>query len=86
MNKILTETSTISSKYQTVIPARIRETLNLRESGELVWQIVDGERPLIVVSPKTKRWSEYLSGLGKRVWDGVDTDAYLENLKREWAK
>ena len=84
MNKILTETSTISTKYQTVIPARIRKALDLRESGELVWQIIEGERPMIMVAPKPKRWSQYLSGLGKRVWKGVDTSAYLKDLKREW--
>lgn len=31
-----------------------------------------------------KNLLEYLSGLGKRVWEGVDTDKYMKELKKEW--
>lgn len=87
MEKRLTQTSTITSKYQTVIPASIRKALKLKVSGELIWQVLpQAERPLILVMPKTKNWSKYLSGLGKHVWSGVDTESYLKQLKTEWRK
>ena len=86
MNKILTTTSTVTTKYQTVIPAKIREALGIEDaSGELIWQMISTtDKPAALVMPKTKNWASHLSGLGKRVWKDVDTDAYLKTLRSEW--
>ena len=35
---------------------------------------------------KPKRSLLELAGLGKEVWQGVDTDAYLNELRDEWDK
>ncbi len=87
MEKYLTQTSKITSKYQTVIPAKIRTATRLRKNEHLIWSIVEyGERPVIIVSPRPKNWAKHLSGLGKKVWKGIDTDLYLKQLKEEWKK
>lgn len=85
MKKKSAHLSTITSKYQTVIPAAIRKTANLHINEEIVWNVIKTkDLPIIFISPKPKDWSKYLSGLGKRVWKDVDTDTYLNQLREEW--
>lgn len=85
MKNNLTETSTISSRYQTVIPKRIRNVARLRVNQELTWQLLESERgPFLLAIPKPEKWSSYLSGLGKEVWRGVNTASYLKRLRSEW--
>lgn len=80
-------TSTITSKYQTVIPAPIRKELGIKKNEKLTWQIVKkGKHPIVAVSPKPKNWSKYISGLGKEIWKGINTDKYLKELREEWHK
>lgn len=87
MKNNLTATSSISSKYQTVIPAPIRKELNIGKTRGLVWHIIQrGERPAAVVSLQPSDWARHLSGLGKRVWQGVDTGAYLKELRDSWQR
>lgn len=87
MNNHLTSQTKITDKYQTVVPLYIRERLGIKKGGVLIWKILQEKPiPLIFVLPKPKNWSKYLSGLGKRVWQSVDTDKYLQKLKQEWQK
>lgn len=77
--------SSISSKYQTVIPMHIRKKLGLKIHEELMWHVVSTKKqPIVVVTPKPKNWANYLSGLGKEVWKDIDTEEYLQQLKKEW--
>ncbi|HLD21997.1 MAG TPA: AbrB/MazE/SpoVT family DNA-binding domain-containing protein [Patescibacteria group bacterium] len=89
MKKHLTKqcaTSSVTSKYQTVIPKNIRKELGIKINEELLWCVLtqNNKQPSIVVTPKPKNWAAYLSGLGKEVWKNVDTDQYLKQLKKEW--
>ncbi len=85
MKKQPTQISRISTKYQTVIPTSIRKAVDLSINQEIFWQIIqNGPNPIIMVIPKPKNWSNYLSGLGKEVWKDVNTDNYLHNLRKEW--
>lgn len=75
----------MTSRYQTVIPAAIRRAAKLHHNAELIWQVVPtAQQPMIVVSPRPKNWSAYLSGLGKHVWKDVKIDDYLKQLRSEW--
>lgn len=85
MKKRLTSTSTITSKYQTVIPRQIREEMGLKINQELMWSTYQTAKgPVSIVTPKPKRWSEYMRGLGKGLWEGIDTTKYLSDLRDEW--
>lgn len=87
MKEYLTDTSRVTSKYQTVIPARIRAATNLRMNEQLTWQVIEQSGgPVMIVSAQPKNWAQHLSGLGKRIWRGVDADAYLKQMKEEWQK
>lgn len=85
MKKRLTSTSTITSKYQTVIPRQIREELGLAVNQELLWSSYQTAKGRIsIVTPKPKRWSEYMRGLGRDIWNGIDTTQYINTLRDEW--
>lgn len=87
MEKLLTSHSAITSKYRTVIPRQIRQEMGLEINQEIIWQTVElGKKRVMIVSPKPKRWSEHMRGLGQEAWAGVDTDAYLQALRDEWEK
>lgn len=87
MEKRLTTTSTITSKYQTVIPRQVRQDMELKMNQEIIWRTVTlGNQKVSIVSSKPKRWSEYTRGLGKDIWKGVDSDEYLQSLRDEWGK
>lgn len=78
--------SRITSKYQLVIPAPIRKVLGVEAGDELIWRIELPKANKAEVWPNPQNWSKYLSGLGKRVWEGEDTDKYLKALKEEWRR
>lgn len=78
--------SKITSRCQLVIPAPIRKVLGVEEGDDLIWRVELPGATKAEVWPKPKNWSKYLSGLGKHIWEGVDTDKYLKTLKEEWQK
>lgn len=87
MKNNLIETSSVSSRYQTVIPQKIRSAARLHVHQKLTWHvIVNDSGPMLLAIPRPRKWSSHLSGLGKNVWRGVNTTAYLKNLRSEWHK
>ena len=80
-------TAKLSSKYQTVIPSPIRKEMGLKRGDWLLWKVKkENGRTRATVELKPENWSEYLSGLGKEVWKGVDSDKYIKKLRKEWEK
>jgi AbrB family looped-hinge helix DNA binding protein len=87
MQRVIVKDTTISSRNQTVVPAEVRRRLGLSEGDKLVWGIVVDENQevqAVKVMPKKTNWGDYLSGLGKRLWRGVDTDSYVKKMREEW--
>ncbi len=79
--------SLISPKYQTVIPAKIRQRLNLKAGDKLIWKVIKtGNQPKIIAEPEPKNWAKYTRGLGKNIWQRTNIDKYIENLRSEWSK
>lgn len=77
--------STISPKYQTVIPAALRKMLNLKAGDRLIWRLIQTVgQPKILTEPLPKNWAQYTKGLGKDIWSNVDIDKYIESLRKEW--
>ncbi len=56
----------LSSKYQIVIPKKIRKKLSLNAGDELIMKVEDDK---IIMRPKPKSYTEYMLGLGKEVWE-----------------
>ena len=73
----------VSSKYQVVIPKEAREKVGLGKGDTL---IVDVENDVITMRRRPESFTEYGRGLHRDVWEDVDADRYLEELRREWER
>lgn len=77
--------STLSSKYQTVIPAQVRKALNLKAGSKIIWQVINlANKKRVLAEPKPSSWHQYTRGLGKHVWENIDVEEYIKNLRAEW--
>jgi len=59
-------TAKLSSKYQIVIPKKIRRELKLNSGDVLIMKVEDEK---IIMRPKPKSYTEYMLGLGKEIWE-----------------
>ena len=50
-NASSSHTVTLSSKYQVVVPAALRESLNLKPGAKLTWLEIDGMAHLVPYKP-----------------------------------
>lgn len=77
----MTRVVKVGARYQVVIPKAIRKEIALRAGDEMIMAVAGKE---IVLRPKGKRYSEYLRGLGKEIWRGIDAKAYVRKERRAW--
>jgi len=77
----LTETIRVSKKYQVVIPKQAREALDISQGDELVVSIREGQ---VIMRPKPKNYTQYLRGLHKKIWKGVEATEYVEKEREAW--
>ena len=77
--------STLSTKHQTVIPSHIRKVLKLKAGDKIMWRVImTSSQPIVLAQPLAKNWASYTRGLGKGVWQSVNIDQYIMNLRLEW--
>lgn len=75
--------TTVSSKYQIVIPKDVRKQLDISPGMELCIEVVDGDRA--VVHTKAVSVVKALQGLGKEVWKTLGGgDRYLKQERNTW--
>lgn len=77
-----TVTTTVSSANQSAIPSGVRKTLGLKPGDKLFWQI-EPKKKEVKVKAAPKKWGDYMQGLGKEVWKGIDTDKYLKESRKD---
>lgn len=78
-------TTTISDKYQTVVPSQVRKILGAKKKTKLTWSVEKkGREKKVVVSAPQKGLGDQIWGLGHEVWKGVDVDKYINDLRDEW--
>jgi len=79
--------STLSSRYQTVVPADVRKVLRLEAGDKILWRLVrTGGAVKAVAEPRPKSWAAYSLGLGKAIWEKTNIDQYIQQLRDEWNK
>lgn len=71
----------VSSKNQIAIPAEARRKLKIK-GGDTLMYLVIGDQLVLMQEPKD--WVEYTRGLGKEVWEGVDVQQYIDELRGPW--
>lgn len=57
--------------------------LSLQERKELVKLLVDSLDTPEAKQPRRRRLTE-LRGLGKEIWEGIDAQEYVDQLRNEW--
>lgn len=84
---MLLPTSSVSDKYQTVIPAAIRKVLKVKRGQRITWMLQpNAPWPTVSVTPAKIDWAKHLAGLGKGTWAGMDAQEYINKLRDEWEK
>jgi AbrB family looped-hinge helix DNA binding protein len=58
MKEILTMTSTVTSKGQTVVPKALRERLNIKTGATLDWQEEGQSLRVIKLEPRLAHWRQ----------------------------
>jgi len=71
----------VSSKHQRAIPAEARRRLNSKSGDTLIAQVIGNQ---LVIMQEPENWLVYMRGLGKEIWEGVDPQAYIDELRGPW--
>ena len=71
----------VSSKYQIVIPLEVRKKINLKSGDRLIIK-ANNEKIIIYLQPKN--YAKYSLGLGKEIWQGIDTTKYVRKERETW--
>lgn len=79
----MTQTTSVkvSNRHQISLPSIARKQLNIQAGDRLLVDIQDG---LIVLLPQPEDYVKHLAGLHQEIWQGVDTQAYLDRERDEW--
>ncbi len=75
------ETVKVGPKYQVVIPQAIRNKVPLSPKKEVLVEEING---IIVIFPRPRSFTEFMSGLGKEIWKGIDAKAYVKRERTVW--
>lgn len=74
---------TIGTKNQIVLPKEVRKKIKGLKPGKKVMVYPLNENT-ITIKVENKNWLENSSGIAAEAWKGIDTTAYLEQLRNEW--
>lgn len=74
---------TVGSKYQIVIPKKVRSGMRgLRPGGTVSVGKLDDNT--IAVKTEPTDWVQRTKGMMTEAWKGIDTTAELEKMRNEW--
>jgi len=71
----------IGPKYQVVIPQSIRRKVPLVPRTEVLVEEINGA---IIILPEPKSFTEFMFGLGKDAWEGIDPKSYVKKERASW--
>ena len=71
----------VGPKYQVVIPQSIRNKISLLPKEEVLVEEINGA---IVILPHMKSFTEFMFGLGKEAWKGIDPKSYVKKERASW--
>lgn len=80
----MNNTSTVTTKYQVVIPKNIRRAVKIKTGDKVTMQTM-GDL-IILHPPKKQGWASSLRGLGKNLWRGIDPLDYINQERQSWQK
>lgn len=71
----------VSKRNQIAVPAIARERLNIQSGDRLLVDIQDG---LLILLPQPNDYTQHLAGLHKDIWEGIDSQAYINEERDAW--
>jgi AbrB family looped-hinge helix DNA binding protein len=71
----------VGPKYQVVIPQEVRKKVSIVPKKEVLVEEINGA---IVILPQPKSFVEFMIGLGKDTWKGVDPKTYVKKERAVW--
>jgi bifunctional DNA-binding transcriptional regulator/antitoxin component of YhaV-PrlF toxin-antitoxin module len=79
---IQTVSTTISNANQTAVPSLLRKLLDLKPGDTLFWK-VNKKTKEVIIKQGPRKWGDYMSGLGKELWQGIDVDEYIREGRED---
>jgi AbrB family looped-hinge helix DNA binding protein len=77
-----TTTTTLSTKYQVVIPKAIRKLMGLRAGATVYIQSINDHQAILTKEPLD--YVEALSSIGTDTWKKLGGVNYIKKLRKEW--
>lgn len=71
----------IGPKYQVVIPREIRKKVPLSPRKKVLVEEINGA---IVIVPQPTSFTEFMFGLGKDAWKGMDPKIHVKRERKSW--
>ena len=71
----------IGPKYQVVIPQTIRKKIPLVPKKKVLVEEING---VIFILPRPTSFTEFMIGLGKEAWKGIDSKDYVKRERESW--
>ncbi|OGM27063.1 hypothetical protein A3D00_05685 [Candidatus Woesebacteria bacterium RIFCSPHIGHO2_02_FULL_38_9] len=77
-----TVSTTISGANQTAVPSLVRKLLDLNSGDRLIWK-VEPEKKSVNIKVVPRNLGDYMSGLGKDVWEKIDVEKYIKESRKD---
>ncbi|NWF57473.1 MAG: AbrB/MazE/SpoVT family DNA-binding domain-containing protein [Syntrophaceae bacterium] len=71
----------VGPKFQVVIPQKIRRKVPLHPQKKVLVEEING---VIFIFPRPSSFAEFMAGLGKDVWKGIDPKAHVKREREGW--
>lgn len=71
----------VSKKFQIAVPSAARAALNIDSGDELIVDVQDG---ILVLVPKPVNYTEALAGMGREIWEKLDSGQYIAGERQSW--
>lgn len=74
--------SKVKDRYQTTIPIEIREEAGIEVNSKLVWAY-DDINGVILVMKKPESYTDYILGLGEKMWKEIGGAEFIKKERQE---
>ena len=64
-----------------IIPKKYREKLGIGPGKEVLLEMLDSA---IMVKPRPDNYTQYMSGLGKDIWEDIEPTEYTKKEREAW--
>jgi AbrB family looped-hinge helix DNA binding protein len=71
----------VSKRFQIAVPRAARTQLNIQRGDRLLVDIQDG---MLILLPQPQNYTSQLEGLHREIWEGVETEEYLDGERAAW--